>query len=151
MRLDNLTPNGSQSGAPSSNGANGKVAGLYSKSNPFPARLLRNILLNKPGSDKEVRHYEISLDGSGLGYEAGDALGVLPVNCHALVDVLLATLDCKGEEPVTVGKKAMPLREALTRHLDITKPSQEMLDTIARAAPGSELGAATYTPSAVKI
>ena len=51
----------------------------FGKHNPFPAKLLRNVCLNKPGSGKEVRHYEISLEGSGLSYEAGDALGVVPV------------------------------------------------------------------------
>ncbi|MGH7968693.1 MAG: flavodoxin domain-containing protein, partial [Limisphaerales bacterium] len=40
----------------------------YSRNNPFPARLLRNVLLSGPGSDKEVRHYEISLAESGLMY-----------------------------------------------------------------------------------
>ncbi len=111
----------------------------YSKSNPFPAPLLRNILLNKTGSDKEVRHYEISLDGSGLSYEAGDALGVVPANCHELVDGLLATLRRQGEESVAVVEKAMTLREALTRHLDITKPSQELMEAVAKAAPDSGL------------
>jgi sulfite reductase (NADPH) flavoprotein alpha-component len=84
-------------GSPATNGAhgvtrptitNGTTAG-YSKSNPFPARLLKNILLNKAGSEKEVRHYEISLDGSGLAYEAGDALGVVPVNCPEVVDEII--------------------------------------------------------------
>ena len=55
------------------------------RKNPFPARLLANRLLNGEGSGKEVRHYEISLAGSGLSYEAGDALGVMPANCGALV------------------------------------------------------------------
>ncbi len=102
-------------------------APLYSRSNPFPARLLKNVLLNKPGSGKEVRHYEISLDGSGLSYEVGDALGVVPVNCHELVDDLLAALKCTGDEPVKIGDTEVPLREAFARHYDITKPSQELV------------------------
>ena len=69
---------------------NGATA--YGKSNPFPAKLLKNLLLNKPGSGKEVRHYEIALNGSGLTYEAGDALGVVPVNCTELVDDVIAAL-----------------------------------------------------------
>ncbi len=112
---------------------NGSVASAFGKSNPFPARLLnKNVLLTKPGSAKEVRHYEISLAGSGLTYEAGDALGVVPTNCPELVDDLLMTLRSKGDEPVKVGEKMMPLREALTRHFDITKPTQELLATAAK-------------------
>lgn len=122
--------------------ANGHAApakSTFSKTNPFPAKLLKNVLLNKPGSAKEVRHYEISLAGSGLTYEAGDALGVVPVNCPALVDEMLAVLGCDGTESVSVGNTAMPLREAITRHLDVCKPSQELLAAIANRAPNCEL------------
>jgi sulfite reductase (NADPH) flavoprotein alpha-component len=111
----------------------------YSKSNPFPARLLKNILLNKSGSEKEVRHYEISLEGSGLSYEAGDALGVVPVNCPELVEEVIGALKAKSDEMVKVGQTAIPLHEALTRHLDISKPSQELFTTIANAAPAQDL------------
>jgi sulfite reductase (NADPH) flavoprotein alpha-component len=111
----------------------------FGKSNPFPAKLLKNVLLNKAGSAKEVRHYEISLEGSGLSYEAGDALGVVPVNCPALVDEMLGVLACSGTESVSVSNTDMPLREAVTRHLDVCKPSQELLAAIATRAPNCEL------------
>ncbi|MDE3068936.1 MAG: sulfite reductase subunit alpha [Verrucomicrobiota bacterium] len=109
------------------------------KSNPFPARLLKNVLLNRPGSSKEVRHYEISLDGSGLTYEPGDALGVMPVNCPELVEEIIAALKCNPTDNVAVSDSTLPLREALLRHLDITKPSQEFFATVANAAPSSGL------------
>ncbi len=133
---------GSANGAPvsgpaSSNGATKHTvpeAGApktYGKSNPFPAKLLKNVLLNKPGSGKEVRHYEIALNGSGLTYEAGDALGVVPVNCPELVDDVLAALKAKPDENVKFGDNIMSLREALTHHFDITKPSQELVKAVA--------------------
>ena len=125
--------------------ANGATLPAYGKSNPFPAKLLKNVLLNKTGSGKEVRHYEIALNGSGLTYEAGDALGVVPVNCPALVDDVIAALKADPNENVKFGNNIMSLREALTHHFDINKPSQEMLAAIAKAAPQSEL-AALITP-----
>ena len=111
----------------------------YGKTNPFPAKLLKNLLLNKPGSGKEVRHYEIALNGSGLTYEAGDALGVVPVNCPELVDEVVAALKANPDENVKFGDNIMSLHEALTHHLDVNKPSQEMLAVVAKAAPQSEL------------
>jgi sulfite reductase (NADPH) flavoprotein alpha-component len=129
-------PAGSETGAPKTNGAT-----AYGKSNPFPAKLLKNVLLNKPGSGKEVRHYEIALNGSGLTYEAGDALGVVPVNCPELVDDVLNALKAKPDENVKFGDNIMSLREALTHHFDVNKPSQEMLAVVAKAAPQSELAA----------
>jgi sulfite reductase (NADPH) flavoprotein alpha-component len=112
---------------------------IYNKSNPFPARLLKNVLLNKGGSAKEVRHYELSLQDSGLKYEAGDALGVVPANCPELVNDLLTLLNCKGDETVKVGESTVPLREAFARHFDITKLSGELLAATAKAVPGGEL------------
>ncbi len=135
--------NGAAAGA--TNGAvNGKPVEEkkgYGKSNPFPAKLLKNVLLNKPGSGKEVRHYEIALNGSGLTYEAGDALGVVPVNCSELVDDVIAALKAKPDENVKFGDNIMSLREALTHYFDVNKPSQELLAVVAKAAPQSELAA----------
>ena len=129
--------------APATNGHAIADKSAFGKSNPFPAKLLKNVLLNKDGSAKEVRHYELSLAGSGLTYEAGDALGVVPVNCPALVNDLLAGLGCAGDEIVTVGNASLPIREALTRQLDVCKPTQELLAAVAARAPGSELAALT--------
>ena len=55
-------------------GEGGQLTSGHSRANPFPASLLTNRRLNAPGSAKDVRHFEISLHGSSLGYEAGDAL-----------------------------------------------------------------------------
>jgi len=103
----------------------------YGKQNPFPARLLANRRLNGDGSEKETRHYEFSLEGSGLSYEAGDALGVLPANCLALVDELLAALGCDGEEAVPGPSGEISLRNAFTNVWDICKPTAELLRHVA--------------------
>ena len=113
----------------------------HSRQNPFPARLLANRLLNAEGSAKEVRHFEISLEGSGLEYEVGDALGVIPTNCNELVADLLAALGCDGEEAVKLSDSAeTSLRLALAQHYDITRPSSDLLKAVAeRGAAGGEL------------
>jgi len=115
------------------------AAPAFGKTNPFPARLLRNVCLNKTGSSKDVWHHEISLDGSGLAYEAGDALGVLPLNCPSLVNELLSSLRCSGDETVKLGDNETSLRDALTRQLEIVKPPPSLLEYVARRAPECEL------------
>lgn len=104
----------------------------HSKKNPFPARLLVNRRLNGEGSAKDVRHFEISLAGSGLNYEVGDALGVFPTNDPMRVDEVLRALDCDGEEAVT-GKDGQPasLRLALLSHYDISRIPQPFLAAVA--------------------
>jgi sulfite reductase (NADPH) flavoprotein alpha-component len=112
----------------------------YSKKNPFPATLLVNRRLTADESAKETRHYEISLAGSGLTYEVGDALGVVPTNCPALVEDLLHALNRDGEEAVrTADDDEVPLRTALLRHYEITKIPAQLLKVIAERSADKTL------------
>ena len=111
----------------------------YSKTNPFPARLLTRRLLNGAGSAKEVYHHEINLRDSGLTYEAGDALGIVPQNCPSLVNALLAALNCSGNEAIKIGETTSSLRDAFTSHYEITRPTTDLLAHIGRVAQDSAL------------
>ena len=91
----------------------------YCKENPFPAVLVGNRVLNGPGSAKEVRHIEIALAGSGLEYEVGDALGVVPSNCPEFVSEILAAAGLRGSEPVST-HAGLPLRSVLLNQLDLS-------------------------------
>lgn len=108
------------------------TAAKYSRANPFPATLLTNRPLNAPGSGKDTRHFEIDLNGSGMVYEAGDALGVIPVNCPELVEDLLTLLKCLGSEMVPGRDGAeTTFREALLRHYEITRIAHPFLSAMA--------------------
>lgn len=101
----------------------------YSKKNPFPAALLVNRRLNTLESDRDTRHFEISLDGSGLTYDVGDVLGVYPENCPEMVDKILRALGCSGEEAVPIpGGTDAPLRLALRNHYTITLPPRKFVN-----------------------
>jgi len=65
------------------------AASDYSKKNPFPAPLKKRILLNGRGSNKETLHLEFSLAESGMTYQPGDALALIPSNCSEVVDSIL--------------------------------------------------------------
>ena len=112
----------------------------YSRKNPFPAPLITNRKLNGSGSSKDTRHFEFSLEGSGLRYEAGDALGVWPTNCPELVGEILRALDCEGAEPVS-GKdgQAVSIADALFSHYEITKIPQAFLQAFAQRSRDAEL------------
>jgi sulfite reductase (NADPH) flavoprotein alpha-component len=103
----------------------------YGKQNPFPAQLLASRRLNAEGSEKETRHYEFALEGSGLTYEAGDALGIFPVNCPELVNDVLGALGCDGEEAVSAPGGELSMRKALGTVFDICKPGTELLRRVA--------------------
>jgi sulfite reductase (NADPH) flavoprotein alpha-component len=90
----------------------------YSKSNPFPAQVVENRNLNGPG-EKQTHQIALSLDGSGLEYEVGDALGVFPLNPPDVVDEIIANLPFKSGNVPTPDGNETPLRDALIRHYDI--------------------------------
>ena len=119
----------------------------FSRKNPYPALLLASRVLNGAGSSKEVRHVEFSLEGAGLTYEAGDALGVVPQNCPELVSEVLSLLNCDGEEAVAASDgSTTSLRQALTAHYDLGKPSAELVSAISlrRSNGGKTAVAGSY-------
>lgn len=112
----------------------------WSRNNPFPARLKTNRRLNKEGSAKDTRHFEIVLEGSGLSYEVGDALGVMPKNDPVLVEELLAAIGCNGDEQVkdATGKDST-LHEALLSTYVITQPPPAFIKAAAERSQNAEL------------
>lgn len=101
----------------------------YSKKNPFPSEIRINKNLNGAGSGRETHHIEFSLEGSGLEYEAGDALGVYPENPPEIVDELITALGMKPTEEVPLpGGGESSLREALIKHYDIRSLNKKVLE-----------------------
>ncbi|MBB6338002.1 sulfite reductase (NADPH) flavoprotein alpha-component [Xanthomonas arboricola] len=128
------------------------AAPVWSHQQPFPAELLANQIVS--GRDfkgpqfrvyalpsKRVRHLEFSLEGSGLSYEPGDALGIRHRNPPALVDAVLETLRLDGHAAVTVGEETLALHEWLATRRELTKLSRPLLAAHAERARADELQA----------
>lgn len=113
----------------------------FSRTNPFQAKVLKNIDLNGVGSSKETRHIELSLKGSDLSYIPGDALGILPSNDPGLVVSLLGEMKWDAETVVTINKQGdtLPLKEALTTHFEITLLTKKILQQAAAFTENEEL------------
>lgn len=121
-------------------------APAYGRESPFAAELLLNQRLTgransvgTSGSDKDVRHIELSLEGSGLHYEPGDALGLWPTNPPALVDAVLATLELDGDSAVTHAGQSLPLRQWLGEKRELTRLARPFLASLAAQARSDEL------------
>ena len=89
------------------------------KDNPYASELLVNRLMTE-GSDKETRHFELSLKDSGLNYLPGDSLGVVPTNCAEVVEDLLDAVGLSGEETINLGEDSILLKDALMQRLACT-------------------------------
>ncbi|MFD5122619.1 molybdopterin-dependent oxidoreductase [Streptomyces sp. NPDC058385] len=99
----------------------------YTKASPFTTLLVGNRLLSLPGSDKEVRQFAFDTRDGELAYDAGDALGVWPVNSPALVTEWLALTGLDPDEPVPLNDTELPFEEALRTRLDLSRITPDLL------------------------
>ena len=127
--------------APLAGSAIAAPASEYSRKNPFPAELTERALLNGAGSAKETVHLEFNLEGSGLTYEVGDALGIVPQNSAQLVEAILAKTGFSADETVSLKDGEHSLRDALTSELDITALSKPVLTHYNEIAGNKKLAA----------
>ncbi|MCL1499326.1 assimilatory sulfite reductase (NADPH) flavoprotein subunit [Xanthomonas nasturtii] len=131
---------------------NSPATPAWSHQQPFAAELLSNQIISGrdfkgPGfrvyalPGKRVRHLEFSLEGSGLSYEPGDALGIRHRNPPALVEALLQTLQLDGDAAVTVGEETLALSAWLATRRELTKLSRPFLSAHAERADAQDLQA----------
>jgi sulfite reductase (NADPH) flavoprotein alpha-component len=109
----------------------------FSKASPFEATVLVNQRITGRGSSKDVRHLELDLEGSGLAWEAGDALGVIIRNPDRVVDPLLEALALDPDAPA--GVPGRTLREELAEGREITALNRPFLDAWAATEPSGML------------
>lgn len=114
-------------------------ASIYHRDAPFTATLLTNKKITGRNSDRDIRHIEISLEGSDLQYQPGDALGVWFNNSPEKVDELIALLWLKGDEPVTLKSQTFTLKEALLHHCELTQNSAPIVKAYAQLTRHEDL------------
>jgi len=100
-------------------------AASHDRDRPFAAAVLANqritLTSGRGASGKDIRHIELSLEGSGLHYAPGDALGLWPRNADALVDELLAAAKLDGDAAVAHGGEERALRDWLGGKRELTR------------------------------
>ena len=120
--------NGGKSVSPAAESTAKVVKSVWNRKNPYPAKVSVNRLLSGPSSGKEIRHYEIDLADSGLTYETGDALNVMPVNDGALVKKLTERL-LVSTDTVLVGQE-QSIGDLLTYQYEISTPSRNLIAAV---------------------
>ncbi len=116
-----------------------RAAPPFTRNAPVAAPLVRNTLLSRPGSGKEVRHFGFDLQGLEADYQVGDSLGVWPANGEELVGEWLAATGLDGQRGIELDDRELPLAQALRTHYDITKVSRDLLTFIAEHNPNQRL------------
>lgn len=132
------------------NGQSAPSAITYSKSNPFRAKLLEKVKLNGRGSDKETFHIELSIEGSVLTYEPGDAVGIFGQNPKRTVEELIKALSLNSEEQVETEKGKNTLEQWLTRHYEISTLNAEVIRNYNEYAKNPDLADLLYDVEKLK-
>ena len=127
-----------------------QATAAWSQEKPFAAELLSNQGLTgrefkgtgfrRYGAvEKDVRHLELSLEGSGLAYEPGDALGIRHRNPDPLVDAVLEATRLDGAVAVEHEGASLPLSRWLAEKRELTRLSRPLLATLAQRADAGDL------------
>ncbi|TWT83360.1 Sulfite reductase [NADPH] flavoprotein alpha-component [Planctomycetes bacterium CA13] len=104
---------------------------VYSRQNPFEAKLIESRPLNLEGSAKDTRHVVIDLSGSNLTYKVGDALGVYPTNCEELANLIVSQLAADPNATVTTPlRNRKTLVQALCNDCCLKDPSDELIELL---------------------
>lgn len=143
--LDKLTS--ALTAAPSAGVAGGASGGaavaaghsVYDKFNPFTATLSTNQKITGRDSTKDIRHFEFNLEGSGITYQPGDALGIWFDNDAAVVAEILSLSGLTGDEPITVSGKSVALRDALSRQFELTRLHTAFITGLAEISADKKL------------
>ncbi|HEX4172905.1 MAG TPA: flavodoxin domain-containing protein, partial [Acetobacteraceae bacterium] len=114
-------------------------AEAVTRTKPYRAEVLVNQRVTGRGSERDVRHIELRLEGSGIHYTPGDALGVWPVQADALVDEVLDTLHLSSEETVEYRGQSLPLRRWLKEKRELTVLTRPFLVAHADRSDAVEL------------
>lgn len=88
---------------------------MYTRTNPYQARIKSRTLLTQPGSSKKTYHIELEVDSHELSFTVGDSIGVIPSNPPELVDKIIQKLDANELEEVfdKKSKQAISFRDFL--------------------------------------
>ncbi|MBQ4864560.1 assimilatory sulfite reductase (NADPH) flavoprotein subunit [Pseudoalteromonas sp. MMG013] len=122
----------------------------YTKQNPFSAELSVVQKITGRDSSKDVRHVEISLEGSDITYTPGDSLGVYFLNDEAQVDAILSTLGIVADAQVTLGKETLDIRTALIEKLELTQSYPGFVEKYGQATGNSALLALVEDKAAMR-
>ena len=112
----------------------------FSREQPFAAEVIGNQRITSRHATRDVRHVEVSLTGSGLRYQPGDALGVWHENPAPVVTSVLEASRLDGDQVVDVDGTAKPLRDWLTSSREITRLTRPFLAQQAERAQDARLG-----------
>jgi sulfite reductase (NADPH) flavoprotein alpha-component len=122
----------------------------FDRKKPFHAPILEKIQLNGRGSTKETWHVELSLEGSGLIYEAGDALAVIPQNSERLVSEVLKATQLDPSVSVSFDGHNSNLGDVLMEKAELSVLNRDVLNRYFELTKNDNLKQILADPKAIQ-
>ena len=123
---------------------------IFDRKKTFHAPILEKIQLNGRGSTKETWHVELSLEGSGLTYEVGDALAVIPQNSERLVSEVLKATKLDPSVSVSFDGQNSSLGEILMEKAELSVLNRDVLNRYYEWAKNDNLKQIISDPKAIQ-
>ena len=131
MKLVWLGANQTPAGGVGDQKTAGAEVGEYNHANPLWAPVTEAKFLTAEWSDREVIHMEVDITHSGMAFEAGDSIGVVPQNSPETVEKLLRRLGVEGNASFRVEgleggavlghiKQPCTIEQAFREYVDVT-------------------------------
>lgn len=113
---------------------------LYTKANPFLAKISERYSLCKPGSQKSTFHVSLNIKGSGMTYQVGDSISVQPSNDPHLVKQTLDALNATGEETIIDKhtQEAISLKKFLTKKANLSDVPRKLIAAFGDSSANSQ-------------
>ncbi|GLT13241.1 assimilatory sulfite reductase (NADPH) flavoprotein subunit [Vibrio algivorus] len=120
-------------------GQSAHVESPWNKQTPYTASLLTSQKITGRDSGKDVRHIEIDLEGSGITYQPGDALGVWYENSSNLVSAILEQVGLSGIESIELDGESISIHSALVNKFEITASNPQLVTKYAELSGSKKL------------
>ncbi|WP_417879708.1 assimilatory sulfite reductase (NADPH) flavoprotein subunit [Vibrio sp.] len=120
-------------------GQSAHVESPWNKQTPYTASLLTSQKITGRDSGKDVRHIEIDLEGSGITYQPGDALGVWYENHSDLVAAILEQVGLSGIESIELDGESISIHSALVNKFEITASNPQLVSQYAEISGSKKL------------
>ena len=115
------------------------VTTQYTRENPLLVTRLTNQRITGRASGKAVHHIELDIEDTGLSFEPGDSLGVVPKNSPRLVAEFLKLTGLSHDASVQLSEKTLSVTTALTDYLELSNLSSGFLTEYAQHTQATEL------------
>lgn len=110
----------------------------YSRKSPYLAAIKERTILSREGSSKDTQHIVLDIKDSGIDYQPGDCVGILPSNSPELVEKTLKALNANADEAIEIAGNELSLQHFLCYQANLSKVDKRLVESLVPKNPQLE-------------